>query len=289
MIKTVPLLTMLFLALSSESRAADIPVRNVLLTIIDDIRVPAREAGVLSNVRVAHGTVVKAGDELARIDDKRAKLELDAAQADVKIAAERASNDSRVRYAAKTRGVAEAELRRAGESNRKFPGSISESHVDALRLAVAKAEAEVDLQKQELKIAGMEQTQKEVKARLARNNVERRVIHSPIDGMVIEVQRKAGEWVKPGDSVFRVVRLDTLRVKGFIKASVADRKLAGRTVRVHVTLRSGATAMVQGRVVFVSPLVDPDNNEIAVWADVPNKDGRLQPGLRGSMTILGTR
>jgi multidrug efflux pump subunit AcrA (membrane-fusion protein) len=40
-------------------------------------------------------------------------------------------------------------------------------------------------------------------------------------------------------------------------------------------------------VTFVSDEVDPNNGEVAVWAEVKNPGHRLKPGLRGTLTIRG--
>ena len=51
------------------SMAADEPIRvsSVQVTLIDDVSVPAREAGILDEVLVRVGSKVKAGDVLGRI------------------------------------------------------------------------------------------------------------------------------------------------------------------------------------------------------------------------------
>lgn len=273
-------------ACSSSSRAADIRVKKVLLTLIDDIEVPAKEAGVLGGVAVKIGTLVKKGDNLAKLDDRKPQLALNRYKIESEIAKEQAGNDAEVRFAKKAKQVAEAELQRAEDSNRRFPGSISDSQIDALRLAVAKADAEIDIKSRELSVAKMNHRLKQTLVKIADNDVNRRRINSPINGMVIEVKRKPGEWVEPGEKVFRIVRLDKLRVRGFIKAADSKPKLVGKSVRVTVTLAGGGTETVYGKLVFVNPLIDPNNRDVSVIAEIPNRSGRLQPGLQGSMTIV---
>lgn len=262
--------------------AAEVRVRGVLVTLIDDINVPAREAGVIAKMNVKVGSMVKAGEELARVNDQRSRLTMKKSEVERRIAAERAGNDAKVRFARKTKDVAVAELKRAEDSVRRFPNSISDSQMDSLRLSVARSDAEIELEKQERRIAAMTEQLKGVEVETARDDVARRQILSTINGMVVDVYHKAGEWVEPGEKVFRVVRTDTLRVKGFIKAAQADNRLKGRPVRVML---DGLKSPVYGKVTFVSPLIDPDNGEVAVWAEVPNTGGNLRPGLRGEMTI----
>jgi multidrug efflux pump subunit AcrA (membrane-fusion protein) len=48
---------------------------NCLVSLIEDIQVPAREAGSLTAVEVVEGQFVTAGQLLAQIDDRQPKLD----------------------------------------------------------------------------------------------------------------------------------------------------------------------------------------------------------------------
>ncbi len=52
-----------------------IEVESVLLAPIQEVEVPAQEAGLLQRMPVAEGAMVKQGDLLAQIDDTDAKLQ----------------------------------------------------------------------------------------------------------------------------------------------------------------------------------------------------------------------
>jgi macrolide-specific efflux system membrane fusion protein len=113
-----------------------------------------------------------------------------------------------------------------------------------------------------------------------------------LDGVVVDVRRHVGEWVQPGDVVLHVVRLDRLRVEGFVKAAdVPASRIRGRnvTVTVEVAGQGGKERHeVTGKVVFVSPLLQT-GGDYRVWAEVKNQqqDGQwlLQPGQPVSMRI----
>ena len=40
-----------------------------------------------------------------------------------------------------------------------------------------------------------------------------------IAGVVVEIKRRKGEWVEPGETVIRILRIDSLRAEGFVDAS----------------------------------------------------------------------
>src|SRR5438552_8146564 len=108
-------LAIIVLAVAPRFSAAAEPIKldSVLLTLIEQVEVPAREAGELSALHVREGQLVKEGTLLAQIDDRDAQLVTRKAQFERDIAAKEAGNDVRVRFQKKSRDVAEAKLRRA--------------------------------------------------------------------------------------------------------------------------------------------------------------------------------
>lgn len=237
-----------------------------------------------------------------------------------RIASRKSDNDVSVRHAKKSRDAAKADLDRSLAARKEFAKSVSQTEVDRLRLIVEKHELEIekaefekelaDLQKQieDSTILEQDQTverlklsvdqarlQKEVdgltrdlKSRLvdqAKLHVQRRQIRSPLDGVVVEVFRHRGEWLEPGQRVLRVVRLDRLRVEGFVDAKQVRGEFRDAPVRVEVELADDVKAKFKGKIVFVSPEVDPVNGQVRVWAEVDNPGLSLRPGLRAEMVI----
>src|SRR5690606_26291557 len=119
----------------------------------------------------------------------------------------------------------------------------------------------------------------------ARLSLERRKMLAPIDGVVVEVNARAGEWMEPGEKVLRVLRMDRLRAEGFIATSQLPESLVGATARVTVDLPGRKNFTVTGQVVFVSPEIDPVNGQVRVWVEVDNPDLLLRPGLHAKMQI----
>ncbi len=82
-------LLMFCLVAASAAAASDEPIEvdQALVTLIEQVDVPAREAGVLATVNVREGQLVAVNDPLANLDDtqaqlakKKAEIELDVAQ-----------------------------------------------------------------------------------------------------------------------------------------------------------------------------------------------------------------
>src|SRR5262245_58999727 len=59
---------------------------GVQVTTIDKVQVPASVAGVLSNLTIREGQVVKEGEEVGHVDDKAAKIAGQKASIELRIA-----------------------------------------------------------------------------------------------------------------------------------------------------------------------------------------------------------
>ncbi|MDH3717421.1 MAG: efflux RND transporter periplasmic adaptor subunit, partial [Planctomycetota bacterium] len=91
----------------------------------------------------------------------------------------------------------------------------------------------------------------------------------------------------PGDPVVRIIKLDRLRVEAHVDGKKFGRDLEGYSVRLQVTLPPGdRVEEFLGKIVFVSPEVQPVTGEVRVWAEVENPQFRLRPGDHGALTIF---
>jgi macrolide-specific efflux system membrane fusion protein len=278
------LLATAVIAAAGLAAAEEVEVPSVLIKLIEQVEVPAREAGVLASVGAREGQMVAQGDALAQIDDAAARFDRRKAELELEGASKMAASDVKVRYARKSAEVAAAELRRALESKKRLAESVNDSELDQLKLLVQKTTLEIEQ-------AQLDQDVAQTAARLKQNDVqssdhrisERRVT-APLAGFVAEVFRHQGEWVEPGQPIARLLRLDRLRAEGLVDAQQVGGDLNGRPVTLTVAQGGQATAYA-GKIVFVSPEVDPVSGQVRVWAEIENPELKLRPGLHGSMRI----
>jgi len=229
--------------------------------------------------------MLEVGAVVARIEDAEVRLTHERARTEFEIARKQAGNDLKVRLARKSTDVARTELKRALESVEKYKKSVSDTEIDRLRLAAEKAELEIEQALHDQETARLTSRLKEIEMELARQAVDRRTLTSPISGMVVQVNLHQGEWVQPGKTAVRVLRVDRLRVEGFVAAELLSGDLVGRRAALTVDLPGKAGAVFEGAVVFVSPEINPVNQQVRVWAEVENRQLLLRPGLRGTLTI----
>ena len=285
-----PLLTLVIASLlcplfAGADTSSELQIDSAQLTLIEHADISASEAGLLSQLEAREGDTVSEGTVLGQLDDREAKLVRDRAQTEMQVARALAENDITVRYAKLSAAVADAELKRALESNAKFPKSVSQTEIDRLKLLADKAvleieQAGIDLQQAKLSLQLKQQD-------LARANLalERRTLVAPFPGMVVEWKKQRGEWVEPGTPVMRLVRLNRLRAEAFVASERLPANLVGRPATLIVESADKTTVKYTGKLVFVSPEIDPVNYQVRVWAEIDNRDLSLRPGQSAKLMI----
>jgi macrolide-specific efflux system membrane fusion protein len=278
--------SVLMLAGVGFARSAEaIEVSSMLIRLVQQVDVPAREAGVLAAVDVTEGQMVQEGQQLAQIDDTEARMAEEQANLDLQIARANASNDVNLRFARKSADVAKAELQRAEQSNQSFAKSVSDSEMDRLRLVVERSVLAVEQAQHEQTIAVLTQQARESVVRSAREKVERHKLLAPFGGIVVQIKRNLGEWVTPGEAVVRILRMDRLRAEGYLPVREARPDLQGQAVQVRVDLPDAPGTTFPGKIVFLDPEIDPVNAQVRLWVEVENNGLRLRPGMRASMRL----
>lgn len=266
----------------SNSNDAPVNVDSVVLRLLHEANAPAQRAGVLTKLLAKEGDVVRKGDVLAELDERDAALVEQSARLELEIAKRKAENDIQVRFAAKANEVAAAELRRSEESVRSFPKSVSRSQMDVERLEVEKTALEREQAEHNQELSTMEVDVKKSAVNAARLERLLRRIAAPLDGVVVDAPAKLGEWLEPGQLAFRLVNVSRLKAEGFVTAADARRIAAGDQARLRLP---GEEQEFTGRVVFVSPEIDPINNQVRVWAEIDNGQQLLRPGQHAEMAI----
>ena len=266
-------------------------LERCLVSLVEEAKVPAREAGVLSQLLVREGDVVRRDEVIARIDDSQPQMEKRKATAEHDQALAKAESDVDVRYAVAAEKVAEAELEKAEASNRLSLKAVTEVEVSRLRLAEQKSELGIEQAQLERKLSSHAAASKGVEVDAAEKAIERRQVTAPLDGVVVQVFPHQGEWMQPGDPLARVVRIDKLRVEGYVDSTRWDpEEVRDRPVTVEVKLADSRVEAFQGRIVFTSPLVE-SGGDYRVWAEVENRlvpssqTWILRAGQAATMTI----
>ena len=101
----------------------------------------------------------------------------------------------------------------------------------------------------------------------------------------MQILRRNGEWVEPGQPVVRIIRIDRLKALGSLQATQLTEDLTGREVKLRVLLSGEEPIEFPGEVTFVHSEVNPVNGQVDFWAEIENRDLLLRPGLKATLVI----
>jgi multidrug efflux pump subunit AcrA (membrane-fusion protein) len=287
----LPLLTCLLGSLIAQSGAAapsSVTLENCYVTQIEEVQVPAQEAGVLKELAVKEGDMVQQGQPIGQIDDVEARMQQRVAAYELRVAKEKADSDVNIRYSKASADVAKAEYDQAVEANRRLPGTKPMAEVRRLELKWKESNLSIEQAQMNQRIAGLESQVAQARLEAAGVGIERRQITAPIDAVVLKLHHHQGEWVQPGDPVVHIIQLNRLWVEGFVDAEkVSPSEVDGKPVQVAVVLARGRQVTVPGRIVFAKPVIE--GNTYLVRAEVENRQENgfwmLSPGMPARMTI----
>lgn len=265
-------------------------VPDCLVTVAEEANLPAQEPGVLTDLPAKEGMQVTAGQVLGEIDQTKVKMEFRVADAKLKAARVKASDDVNIRFATAAAAAAEAALQMNLEANRKVPGSVPKEKLNELKLERDKEILSIEKSKLDFSVAAQEAEVAQAEADAAQENIKRRQLRSPVDGVIVELHRHLGEWVQPPDKILRIVRMDRLWVEGYVPVSRRNRaQLNDRPVKIEISLAGDHRVPYEGKVVFVKPTTEAGDTFL-VRAEIANqKDGNywaISPGLKATMRIM---
>ena len=221
---------------------------------------------------------------MAAIDDREARARLDEARIEHEAAVRQSESRLSYEYALKSQQVAEADYQRAIDSNRSFAGAVSDTEMDRLKLLVQKHDAElekIDFDQRQLELTAR---QKESIKQQRQIELARHQIDSVMNGVVTAINFRQGEWVNKSDTVFKIIRMDRLRVEELVPAAVANEELLGTAAAFQPMGENSESH--PGTVVFIDPDVNPVNSLVRVWIEIENPKFDLRPGIKGRLTIF---
>ncbi len=106
---------------------------------------------------------------------------------------------------------------------------------------------------------------------------------APRDGVVIEKNVLPAQQVEAGAPLISVADLSTVRVVADLFEADASGIAKGQKARITSPSLPGFTADVE--LELVSQVADPERHTVALWARLPNADGRIRPNSYAEMRV----
>ena len=238
--------------------------------------VSTKATGRLEYLGVQEGSVVKAGDLLARIENRDVTASLDQARASL-----RASKANLEQGLAELRD-AEGNLKRSEDLMKK--NFISSATFDTALARFDKAKASVASFNGAIGVA-------EANVRAAQVTVEQTLIRAPFDGVVLTKNANVGDIITPFSSaadskgaVVNMADMSTLEVE----ADVSEVSLGKISVDQPVELQLDAFPDLRllGKVSRIVPTVDRSKATVLVKVEFVEKDKRVLPDMSAKVAFL---
>jgi RND family efflux transporter MFP subunit len=235
-----------------------------------DISVAASEMGTLSEVRVVEGAIVKQGDILAVMDDDILRASLEVARrsmnAEGLLKSAQADLDMKLQEQEKLKQLRERD-------------HASQQEVDRIQTEIRIAEARLLSVKEDLEV-------KQLESRRIESQLKQRQVIAPMDGVISELSREAGEFVSPSDpTIARLVQLDPLLI--VFSVPLSQRNEVEKDQVVELKLGTDQVR-AEGIVEYVSPTSDTSNSSVRVKVRLPNSNRQHQSGERAILVMEHT-
>lgn len=174
-------------------------------------------------------------------------------------------------------------------------GAIPRKDYDAANVAYIQAKAQYEQAQKhlealkavgheaELKSAQAQLTAAEGKSKGAEAQLYYSEIRSPIKGVVTDGPWYPGMMPQAGAPLVTVMDLSQMIAKAHIPQNQAVLLKKGDAATVNV---AGADEGVKGKVVMVSPALDPGSTTVEVWVQAPNKEGTLKAGSSATVSMV---
>ncbi len=251
----------------------------------------SKVVGSVISMRVREGDRVRAGQLLAEIDSRDARVQTDKAQAGLREAQTSVDEvEKSIRAAEAAQAAAEASRNLAAATFKRYQAllarkSVSQQEFDEVQARYKVAEAEVE--RAERMRQSMQARRNQVTARIdqARADVAGAQVYagysritSPINGVVTVKQAEVGTLAAPGAPLLTIEDGHNFR----LEAAVEESRI--RDVRLHQSVTVLIDALggeeLSGRVVEIAPATDPSSRSYTVRIELPSRS-LLRSGLFG--------
>lgn len=260
----------MFLLMSNLDTASAEPVRISGVTeSVRDITMSVHDEGSIKKIVYSVGDTVKKGEAILELDNEREKLEMQR---------RKLIWESKVELFSATQRV--ETLARIVDTSKQLyesTGSVSKEELDLQQL-------EYDVAVSELNQLEIAEEREELEYKIAVENYERRILKSPIDGVIVKLLHDVGEYIEPGQELVQIV--DPQKCYMVCQLEEGLGRTIKKGIKSNIEVMTGAQWLSKtASVIFVSPVVDQASGLLEVKLEFDNKDGLVRPGVPGVMLV----
>ena len=247
--------------------AADYSGYDCLIEPNSVVDVTTREDGVIEEIAVSRGDIIKKGQVLAQLESSVETVAVNIARARAGMQSGVDSQKARVAYLKAQKGRIDALFEKK---------AIPFHEKDKAKTDLILARAELREARENLELAQLEKQR-------AEGILARRTIKSPIDGVVVNILLDAGESVEE-HSIMTLAEVDPLNVEVILPDDMYGLINVGTQGEVTPHIRNGEKRVTS--VVVVDKVIDAASNTFGVRLEFENTDYATPGGIRCDINFL---
>lgn len=234
------------------------------------VEVSTREQGILEELLVGRGDMVKEGQPIAYLNRDVEKATVDLAEA-------KAGLEAEIQELRESLAFARRERDRIDQLSSAKAVSFTE-----------KDKATTDATRAELRLQQAEEQRKMARLELKRAEqiLENRTVRSPVDGVVVERMMSPGESAE-NRPIVKIAKIDPLNVEIIVPVDYFGSIQVG--MQAEVTPRYPGANVQRATVTVVDRVVDAASDTFGVRLLLPNPDYEIPGGVRCGIRFLAER
>ena len=115
---------------------------------------------------------------------------------------------------------------------------------------------------------------------LSQNEFNKVALFAPFSGILLDGHKIGGELVMPGEKVYELIDLSSLKIFGYIN----ENEILSISLNNEVTI-SILGEEIEGKIDYISPISDPNTKTFEIVVKVDNKNYRYKDGLSSMISI----
>jgi len=261
------LLAIIGLALFAGGSRAELAGYDCLIEPETMVEVSTREEGILDQLLVGRGDLVRQGQEIAHLDRNVEK-------ATVELALARATSEAEVQELRETLAFAVRERERIDQLTSAKAVSFTEK--DKATTEAVRAELKLQEALERRRIAQLELER-------ARRILENRTVRSPVDGVVVQRLMSAGESAQ-NRPIVQIATIDPLNVEIIVSVEHFGAIRVG--MRAEIVPRYPGATPQTATVTVVDRVVDAASDTFGVRLLLPNPEHQIPAGVRCGVRFI---
>jgi len=228
-----------------------------------------REEGVVDEILVKRGDVVKKGEVVAKLESTLETLTLELATARAEMQGETDSRQATLEYL----------LRQRERINELYAdNAVSFNDKD-------KAETDVRLAETELQLALDNHSLMQIERERAAQRLKLRSIRSPVDGVIVEILLVPGESVEDrAREIMTIAEVNPLNVEVVLSANLFGSVQVGMAAEITPLMRGGQIQFAD--VAVVDRTIDAASDTFGVQLQIENGNYEIPGGIRCTIDFV---